>query len=123
VARLAQRFRYCLMLAAASMLLLNALVMSIASAHAADTMVDAFGNPLCITSADGDTAPADAGLPDCCTFGCGAVSLQLVAEDADDPLGVVRPRDLAVGFLGDRPAPTRLADYEPGNPRAPPLTI
>lgn len=93
----------------------------------ATPMVDAFGNPLCITSEATDGNPDDgrryAGLPDCCSTLCGmaapatpddrtprflanpltSVSVDHVGED--DHLGIVAP------------------DHDPGSPRAPPASI
>lgn len=94
--------------------------------YAATPMLDAFGNPLCITSADHDgTTPANdhSKMPACCTFGCNMAS-PLLAASPDDRIGLLRPLssddirfDLFEAFLIQGP------DYDPGSPRAPPLTI
>lgn len=94
------------------------------SAMAATPLLDAFGNPLCITSVDHDgklPAGDHSKLPDCCAFGCSMVSSLLDAAP-DTGLGLLRPLtsddvrfDLVEAFHVPGP------DHHPGNPRAPPL--
>lgn len=95
-------------------------------AYAATPMLDAFGNPLCITSIDHDgTTPAHdhSKTPDCRTFGCSMVSPLLAAAPSDE-IGLSRPLvaddtryQLVQSFDVQGP------DHDPGSPRAPPLTI
>jgi len=88
-------------------------------------MLDAFGNPLCITSIEHNGTPPPGGhstLPDCCTLGCNMPSHLLAA----DPSGDTGLRwllssddihfDLAQSFQIDGP------EHNPGSPRASPLT-
>jgi hypothetical protein len=125
VTGLAQGFRIWLIVAAAAMLLANSLVASLASSRAAETVVDAFGNPLCITNSDSHAA-APAGdhskLPDCCTLGCTMGSSALAARHAIETAPVVWPQNPEIARRDEDPAPLRAPDYDPGNPRAPPLT-
>lgn len=96
------------------------------AANAATPMVDAFGNMLCINSAEGhdpDSTPNKDRplLPECCTLACG-------------PLHAFVPADTSVAVLFNplaeplqRPIirfaePFRsVLDSLPGNPRAPPF--
>jgi hypothetical protein len=110
---------------AALVLLLQALFVSWAHAAPHSMALDDFGNPLCVTSADQGTPPADTPtrLPNCCTLGCSMASAVLLPpsldalparRDAATDIRVPRPRDLL--------PPARPA-YGPGSPRAPPLTV
>jgi hypothetical protein len=123
VTDLAHRCRIWLVIAA-SMLLMNALGASLASASVTDVAMDAFGNPLCITSTadDGATPPGDHHkVPSCCTLGCNMGST-VVAAEAEMAAQILWPRHQSfappIGSLIRLPSP----DYDPGNPRAPPLT-
>lgn len=88
-------------------------------------VLDAFGNPLCVTSVDhGSTTPngGHSKLPDCCAFGCSMVSPLLAVATADGT-GISQPLPsdhirfgLGHSFHVDGP------DHDPGSPRAPPLT-
>lgn len=91
----------------------------------AGPQLDAFGNPLCITSADHDrTAPAGdrSRLPECCMFGCTA-AWNAMAGPAGGDIVFWRPLlgpDVIFRIHGD--VCIEASDHEPGNPRAPPLT-
>jgi len=125
VTDLAQRFRIWLVTAAAAMLLVNALGASLASAGAADLTLDAFGNPLCVTDAgvDGTTPPGDHHkLPSCCTLGCTMGSSVVAAAEAEDTVLVVWPQRQSFSQPIGSLIRLRSPDYDPGNPRAPPLT-
>lgn len=93
-----------------------------AAAHA--TALDAFGNPLCITSDDHGGAPGEkpAQLPNCCTLGCGMASLPLAAPTGGGlllgPL-LVRSETIPASATALVATPPR---HGPQNPRAPPLT-
>ena len=90
---------------------------------AGNVPLDAFGNPLCITSADHGT-PADNSdhgkMPGCCMLGCAAS-----ATAAGTPPGEV---SFIIEFwteAASQPVPTPIVtvqadDHDPGSPRAPP---
>lgn len=94
-------------------------------ALAATPMLDAFGNPLCVTSGDHDgKRPANdhSKVPDCCTFGC-SIASSLLAAAPDDRIGPLRPLssdDFRFGSLES--FHLQSPDHDPGSPRAPPLT-
>lgn len=106
---------------------------SIVSAFALDVQssapqLDAFGNPLCLngpghSGSDGSDVPDHSKLPSCCTLACSMFWLGVPAP-ADASSIALRPRvPIHFAFIA-REAPQRAAPgYEPGNPRAPPLTI
>lgn len=122
---LAQRFRIWLVIAAAAMLLVNAVGASLASAGVANMAVDAFGNPLCITgTADDGSLPAGdhQKLPSCCTLGCTMGSAVVAAAEAEGVAQIVWPRRQSSLPPTESLIRLRAPDYDPGNPRAPPLT-
>lgn len=95
-------------------------------ALAATPMLDAFGNPLCITSAghDGTTPAGDhSTMLDCCVFGCSMASPWLAAapESGVGLLQLLSSDDLRFG--GAESFLIRGPDHDPGNPRAPPPTV
>lgn len=111
----------------ASVLLLQTLVSAWASGAMADgPMLDIFGNPLCITStAHPGGAPADnhSSALNCCTFGCSAVSLFEPSPDTQGALAI-HWRYEKIDRRGiDRLIWIQRPDHEPGNARAPPLSI
>lgn len=111
-------------LLAACLLVLQSLLSGWAAAQAAP-MLDAFGNPLCLTSAghDGGTAPPGdhSSLPQCCALGCGAAS-PLLAAGPTDETGLLRPlSSAAVRFEHVRTFHDHGPDHDPASPRAPPL--
>lgn len=95
------------------------------------TMLDAFGNPLCLTSADeptvdlGGSSPAGdpSKMPNCCTLGCSMVS-PLLAAPADDAGAwlPVRLDTAEADLVTFAVIVVTFPDHDPGNPRAPPLT-
>lgn len=111
-------------LVAAAVLVLQS-VFSAWALGATQPMLDAFGNPLCITSADGHSpGPSDhSKLPNCCALGCMGVSHALpVSGDADVVL--VHPIDGSrTVYSGQRQIFVAPADHNPGSPRAPPQTF
>jgi hypothetical protein len=89
-------------------------------------MVDAFGNPLCVTDADGNPVGPSKDhreLPACCAIGCSAFSASLLAP----PVETASASLVAAGrpiFVLVRPVdPAARFDHDPGNPRAPPVTL
>lgn len=94
-----------------------------AGAAPAHPILDAFGNPICITgTTDADSSSGDghSGAPGCCTMGCAmsaAGPLPPVAtagEAMRPPLQAPISRDVSETALRDH------NDHDPGNPRAPP---
>jgi hypothetical protein len=113
-------------LVAAFMLLLQTFATAwSAGAMPAAPLLDAFGNPLCISGADHDSkAPAGdhSRQADCHTFSCNT-ALPLLAMPSDQGTALLRP------LVGSRARPdahkaihVRAPDHDPGSPRAPPLT-
>lgn len=113
-------------MAAAVALLLQSLLLAWSMAGAAQgaPMLDAFGNPLCITTTHSDQAPGapvDAHLR-CCTLACGSAGL--IA--AEPPAGPTLAAPLSISVAVIRP---RIDSAEPpaerltANPRAPPRLI
>lgn len=96
-----------------------------AGAMSATPMLDAFGNPLCITSVDqdGSTPASDhSKLPDCCTFCC-HLALPLLAAEPVDCVGLLSPlSSTEVPFRLHKTTHIQSPDHNPGSPRAPPLT-
>lgn len=126
VAQLRRRKGSIALCAALLLLLQSALTAWATSAMPASPLLDAFGNPLCITSTDsGDAHPAGdhPKLPDCCTFGCSMASA-LIAPSPSDAVGVRLPY-----ILPDVPTEpetivlVRSQAHAPGSPRAPPRTV
>ena len=87
--------------------------------------LDAFGNPLCVTSSVSD-AGAPAGdhtdMSGCCTLGCGTVATALPAPSGDHVAAaapIVRETPVfSVSVDLSFPRTT----HDPGNPRAPPAS-
>lgn len=89
-------------------------------------MLDAFGNPLCITSNVAPNAHDDTGkggLPECCMGACsmfapvgsGAPSAHFLANPLLVPFALVS--------ASERPAPSLWPDHSPAHPRAPPAKV
>lgn len=106
-------------------------VQTFGAAHAAGAMpfgpvLDAFGNPLCLSSAGETGGPShgdgkSGSFADCCTLGCASVSPALAGADAPEAGHVVRQDTgsrLIWTSVTSHPSPDR---YEPSQPRAPPL--
>jgi hypothetical protein len=111
-----------LALVAAALFLVQSLSGGFAVA-AGNIPLDAFGNPLCITSSDHGT-PADRSdhgkMPGCCMLGCAASATVATAPPGETSLIIVF-RTEAPG----RPLPAPIVivqadDHDPGSPRAPP---
>lgn len=87
-------------------------------------MLDAFGNPLCITSTDQGDGPASdhSKLPNCCTFGCSTVSPVLLVPDFDGTAIALPLVTSHVLFATGKDVVHSAPDHDPGSPRAPPLT-
>lgn len=87
--------------------------------------LDAFGNPLCITSGE-HGAPADGkhgGVGGCCTLACASMAPSLGLPEATAATGRVGLKFVAklAGPVGHVAAEVRSA--APVNPRAPPSTM
>jgi len=117
-------------LAAAFVLVLQSFATAWASGSMpSSVMLDAFGNPLCITSADQPSVDLDESgpsgdhskMPNCCTLGCSMAS-PLLLTPADDASAWLPVRlDTAVSdFSAFSAIVVSIPDYDPGNPRAPP---
>jgi hypothetical protein len=118
-------------LAAAFVLVLQAFATAwAAGVMPSGPMLDAFGNPLCITSTDQQTADHDgpAGdhskMPNCCTMGCSNASA-LLATPADDSGAwlPVRLDAAEADFRTSNAVFVAFPDHDPGSPRAPPPTV
>ncbi|MBX3576194.1 MAG: hypothetical protein KF723_03210 [Rhizobiaceae bacterium] len=120
--------RTTLALVAALVLVVQTTLALVGAATRADAMMlDAFGNPLCITSSDdgqlpeGSSPAGDHGTAtNCCALGCVSGTAPLVP--AADQIGLPRPlvsARLALSVASEAPSPQ--VDHAPGSPRAPPL--
>lgn len=115
-------------LIAAVLLVLQAFAASVAigSSAPASPLLDAFGNPLCITShqAPEQERPAHAALPDCCTVSCSMFAAAMDGERAEislaNPLPVTDSSRHAAFDINPEP---NQAARRPGSPRSPPLTM
>ena len=95
------------------------------AAAAAQPMLDAFGNPLCITSDDGSSLPGDdhARQPNCCTLGCSTFSPVLPEPDRGAlDVATFRGSDVLLP-PGTVSTGLRGLDHAPGSPRAPPQIV
>lgn len=110
-------------LAAALMLILQTAAASLALGQGTPPL-DIFGNPLCITTSTEHTAPAKGehpSLPECCTLGCSMFSSVLASPSTGIALLAEHRREAPVVFRAARLDPSTAPEYDPGNPRAPPL--
>ncbi len=110
-------------LAAALMLVLQMVAGAVALGQGTPPL-DMFGNPLCITSSSGHTAPAKSDHPslaECCTLGCNMLSVVAVPPPDGTGLLLGRPLDTGIVFIAPRPDASIPPKHDPGNPRAPPL--
>lgn len=114
-----------IILVAACVLLLDSLVTAWAAGAAPGRIqVDALGNPLCLADAGSDrsSSPADhSKMQDCCVIGC-TMAATLAAEPSGTSLFLRPVIRAAVAMAVYRPAARAPPDYDPRNPRAPPLT-
>ncbi|KAA0972194.1 hypothetical protein FPY71_03515 [Aureimonas fodinaquatilis] len=88
--------------------------------------LDAFGNPLCITSTDQHTGSSDqphSNLPNCCTLGCGMFVQALAATGNSGSVQAFEPFPRLIAFPARSEASTPQPDYNPGSPRAPPFSV
>jgi hypothetical protein len=120
--------RTLLALAAAFVLLLQTFATAwAAGAMPAGPALDAFGNPLCIAGhatvpADGPVVPAHGTVADCCSFACGASGALASMPASGSATLMVPPRAAGARAPAGFEAPAGASGYEPGNPRAPPVT-
>lgn len=113
---------------AAYMLILQGLLGAFATGVAnAATDLDAFGNPLCITSGELASVDADGShdqtLPDCCSAACSMFST--VTNDDHAPHALDNPLRVGVDATAATAAAACLGfalKRGPGSPRSPPLT-
>lgn len=125
LSRYLHRFRVWPALVAACVILLQASAASFAAGMNTGPMLDAFGNPLCLSDSvqSRDDAGGDhAKLPSCCTLGC-VGNAQLLSP----PDHFTTAERIPLHVLDLRPRPDRALvigapEHDPGNPRAPPLT-
>jgi len=116
---------------ASYMFVLQALFVAFATgASATMPMLDAFGNPLCITSTDPAGTPADdhtahAALPDCCTGPCNMFAPILSDGDrSTHSLSNPLPSSAAAKPAASDSAPRVFAiERRPGSPRSPPPAV
>ncbi len=108
---------------AAFVLLLQTLLASW-SASADAMALDAFGNPLCITSSDGGSTPGDvpAKIPNCCTLGCSMSSTVLAGPVPEHPVVIPVTGEYAGAVIAQEAPRHARRDHGPGSPRAPPLS-
>ncbi|HTV68586.1 MAG TPA: hypothetical protein VMF90_08620 [Rhizobiaceae bacterium] len=111
--------------AAALVLLLQAFITSWSlAAPLHDPQLDAFGNPLCITSGDrGVHSPADTpgNTLDCCALSCSLSSTVLAAPTFDSAPVQHDAAGRLIAFPTREPAPPVRAEHASGSPRSPPL--
>jgi len=116
-------------LVAAYMLILQGLFGAFAlGAAAALPMLDAFGNPLCITSSDPTASDTDdtshSAVPDCCTVACSMFTS--VATDERPAASVFNPlaaTDASLAPRIDLVAQLLSPKQNPGSPRSPPQAV
>ncbi|WP_442582920.1 hypothetical protein ACSBOB_13600 [Mesorhizobium sp. ASY16-5R] len=111
-----------LALVAAALFLVQSLSGGFAVA-AGNIPLDAFGNPLCITSSDHGT-PADRSdhgkMPGCCMLGCTAAAMVVGAPPTGTSLAVAFQTGIAARRPMGRTIVVQADDHPPGSPRAPP---
>lgn len=112
-------------LVAALVLVLQATLSAAAlGAERSPVELDAFGNVLCITShgaSQSDSGGSDPSKVNCCTLGC-SFTFQAFDAPSDRFLLVGALPSNTTGVVPPVGASTHVSrDYDPGNPRAPPL--
>ena len=109
-------------LGAALLLVLQTLA-GAAAFGAGPDRVDLFGNPVCVTKADG-SGPLHDGhgkmSPGCCAAGCSMFTAMLAAPDGQH--WQQWPPSAEMLRRRDDPGISRERQHQPGNPRAPPVT-
>ena len=105
------------------------LVQAFTSAWASGAMplgprLDAFGNPLCITSTDNDDPTGGhSKLPDCCVLGCSAAVPPLAAPACGSIVLALPLQRSGSGLSVRIVVRAEIQDHNPGSPRAPPLIV
>lgn len=119
---------WCVAIAIAFLFLSQAFLTSPHSSSSfATPLLDAFGNPICITSTASKTDPASKSNQDtergCDTLGC-AAALQLPQHRAADVSTYLTP-SISTGLTFPRLFETTpaLPEHSPGSPRAPPASV
>lgn len=117
--------RYWYILIAAHVIALQLMAGAAAFQPDTATQLDIFGNPICLASQTGGAPIQQSGhgsLPSCCAIGCSMHAASLLG----DAEGFILPHHPEPDDLRSaKPVSHGLAakpDYDPGNPRAPPLT-
>jgi hypothetical protein len=122
VPKILKRWSKGLVLVAALLFLVQSLSGGFAMA-AGNVPLDAFGNPLCITSSDHGT-PADRGdhgkMPGCCMLGCTTAAMVVGAPPVSASLVVEFRAGIAARRPTGRTIVVQADDHQPGSPRAPP---
>lgn len=114
-------------LVAALLLVFQSLTGALASGYAAGSpMLDAFGNPLCITASvtpDNSSDQTDQRMiPDCCTIGCNMFAPVLTDHPDGHCLGnPLLPRSSGFKLSADLILDSSLIEASPGSPRSPPF--
>lgn len=113
---------------AAVLLVLQAFAASLAigSSASASPLLDAFGNPLCITShqAPEQDGPGHTALPDCCTVSCSMFAAATDGERTEISLANPLPvADSSRHAAFDITPESNQAARRPGSPRSPPPTM
>ncbi|WP_343805658.1 hypothetical protein [Paenochrobactrum glaciei] len=114
-------------LVAALLLVLQSLTGALASGYAASSpMLDAFGNPLCITASvtlDNSSDQTDQRMmPDCCTIGCNMFAPVLTDHPDGHCLGnPLLPHNSGFKLSADLILHSSLIEASPGSPRSPPF--
>lgn len=109
--------------AAACVLVLQTALAAWAAGAMPMPQLDAFGNPLCITSSDdGGASPGHSTPSNCCEFGCVPAALPLLAPERS---AIALPELAVLGTSVPvlREAPSAAPDHDPGSPRAPPASV
>lgn len=114
-------------LIAAFLLVLQSLTGALASGYAASSpMLDAFGNPLCITAnitPDNSSDQTDQRMiPDCCTISCSMFAPVLTDHPDGRSLGnPLLSRTSGFKLSADLILNSSLIEASPGSPRSPPF--
>ncbi|MEO9336480.1 hypothetical protein ABFT80_03460 [Mesorhizobium sp. SB112] len=120
-----KRLSFWVALAAAYLLVLQSVTGALAlGAQSERAMLDAFGNPLCITSVDqsGTDAGDQAKMPNCCVIGC-SMFTQALGTPPDETVQTFHAPIVTEAAANRQPVDHLPAvEHKPGNPRAPPLT-
>lgn len=116
-------------LVATYMLVLQSLIGAFAvGAAASSPMLDAFGNPLCITSSEAAEDNSDRSghgtMPDCCTVSCSMFSSAIAnAREAHSLHNPLEYAFVQTAFAFDSIASSFTLERGPGSPRSPPIVF